>query len=107
MRRLIALVLTCVLGLGGLAACGKKSPPRLPGGDELRVQQRGGGTRDQSISVGPSKSEQQKDLDEEAPAEQAPGTKPPPASSADDSGAQVAPEQGLPPSPGGPQEPGF
>jgi predicted small lipoprotein YifL len=111
MRRLIVLVLAGMLGLGGLAACGKKGPPRLPGGEELRVQPKGTGG-DQSIGVAPPQDEDQVDLDkpefEEAPSpEPAPGTKPPPASSVDDSGAEVAPEQGLPPSPGSPQEPGF
>ncbi len=41
MRRALPIVLALVLGFGPLAACGKKAPPALPEGEQLKVQKKG------------------------------------------------------------------
>lgn len=44
MGRLLIFMLLAALALGGLAACGRKAPPRLPEGVRLTVQQEGART---------------------------------------------------------------
>ena len=41
MRRALPIVLALVLGFGPLAACGKKAPPALPEGEQLKVLKKG------------------------------------------------------------------
>ncbi len=41
MLRSLVLALSILLACGGLWACGRKSPPRLPEGEQLRVQGKG------------------------------------------------------------------
>ena len=82
MRRWTTLALAILLGIALLAACGKKAVPQLPEGDKLKIEK--GIERD--LTVVP-------------PAEDSEG--------AETQDSQGAPEEGVPPSPGGPEEGGF
>jgi len=82
MRRILIFALVIALGLGPLAACGKKAVPRLPEGDTLKVKK--GLERD--ITATPPSEDQE---------------------GAETQDSQGAPEEGVPPSPGSPQERGF
>ena len=81
MRRWMILALVIALGFGPLAACGKKAVPKLPEGDTLKIEK----GKERDIGVTPPKDEE----------------------GAETQDSQGAPEEGVPPSPGGPQEGGF
>jgi len=82
MRRWMILALAIALGIAPLAACGKKAVPKLPEGDKLKIEKG-----------------LERDLTVEPPTEDQEG--------AETQDSQGAPEEGVPPSPGGPQEGGF
>jgi hypothetical protein len=83
MRRILTIALVIALGLGPLAACGKKAVPKLREGDTLKIEK----GKERDIGVAPPE-----ELEEEG---------------ADTEDSQGAPMEGVPPSPGGPEEGGF
>jgi hypothetical protein len=94
MRRVLVLVLIGLLGFGGLAACGKKAPPRLPEGEQLKV---GKGKRSQHLGVTtPAAPEDEQNQD----------TTQSPSDLDEDTDIGETPDT-VQPSPGGPEEPGF
>lgn len=82
MRRFLHLAIVIALGFGPLAACGKKAVPKLPEGEELKIEKERN-KRDIGVST--------PEFDEGAETQD----------------SQGAPEEGVPPSPGSPEEGGF
>lgn len=81
MRRHLILALVIVMGLGPLAACGKKAVPKLPEGEKLKIEK----GKERNLGV----------------------TSPEDEEGAETQDSQGAPEEGVPPSPGSPEEGGF
>jgi predicted small lipoprotein YifL len=100
MRRALLVALVLILGLGPLAACGKKAPPVLPEGEQLQVQKKG---RKQTTGV---KTPYGHDGSGSAQPAATPKAGPAPETPAPRDSGQGA-EETLPPSPGGPNEGGF
>lgn len=83
MRRHLILALVIVMGLGALAACGKKAAPRLPEGETLKVNPGKKGRHSIGVTEPNAPGEQgtKAPTPEETPGvDNAPSSEPPPES---------------------------